>query len=344
MYDNGNNRTNVHSYSWSIPLCWECALARTGMMYLVTELRVTELRVTPDMRTNHLLSFRCSPKCPLTFTTIKSDSYTLQFNAMGRTVLITGCSEGGMGAALAKEFQQQGDRVFATARNVSKMASLKAMGIETLILDVTSEDSIQACISQVSSVTGGSLDILVNNAGKGLCMPAIDLSIQEAKEIFDLNFWAILRMSQVCLPLLQQAARAHGHALLVNQTSVSSVLGAPFWSAYNTSKAAAAMLIQNMRLELAPFGIKVIDLKTGGEIEKFSTGDMNSAGQEPGVWAKNVVSDLKKHNPSNIIWRGKSSTQIWLASHLPTTTLDSTMKKVASLDVLEKRIHGKTLQ
>ncbi|OQD76291.1 hypothetical protein PENANT_c127G06394 [Penicillium antarcticum] len=288
---------------------------------------------------------------------------------MARTVLITGCSEGGMGAALAKEFHQQGDRVFATARNVSKMTSLKAMGIETLILDVTSEDSIQACISQVSSVTGGSLDILVNNAGKGLCMPAMDLSIQEAKEVFDLNFWAILRMSQVCLPLLQQAARAHGHALLVNQTSVSSVLGAPFWSAYNTSKAAAAMLIQNMRLELAPFDIKVIDLKTGGvntnihdndpvchlpssspytvlqrEIEKFSTGDMNSAGQEPGVWAKNVVSDLKKHNPSNIIWRGKSSTQIWLASHLPITTLDSTMKKVASLDVLEKKIHGKTLQ
>lgn len=274
-----------------------------------------------------------------------------------------------MGAALAKEFHRQGDRVFATARSLSKMASLKAMGIETLALDVVSENSIQACISQVSSLTGGSLDVLVNNAGRGLCMPVADLSISEAKEVFELNFWAILRMSQVCLPLLQQAAREHGHALLVNQTSVSSVLGAPFWSAYNTSKAAAAMLIQNMRLELAPFGIKVIDLKTGGvntnihnndpvchlptgspytvlqkEIEKFSTGDMNSVGQEPGVWAKNVVGDLKKHNPPNIIWRGKSSSQISFASLLPITMLDSPMKKIASLDVLERKIAGKSPQ
>ncbi|CAL5870366.1 uncharacterized protein PFLUO_LOCUS4602 [Penicillium psychrofluorescens] len=288
---------------------------------------------------------------------------------MARTVLITGCSDGGMGAALAKEFHRQGDRVFATARTLSKMASLKAAGIETLALDVVSEDSIQACLNQVSSLTGGSLDILVNNAGRGFCMPVADISITEAKEVFDLNFWAILRMSQVCLPLLQNAARAHGRALLVNQTSVSSVVGAPFWSAYNTSKAASSMLIQNLRLELAPFGIMVIDLKTGGvktnihnndpvchlptsspyaavkeEIEKFSKGDINSAGQDPGVWAKNVVGDLNKHNPPNIIWRGKSSTQIWIASLLPTTALDSTLKKLASLDVFEKSLNGKPQQ
>jgi len=57
---------------------------------------------------------------------------------MPRTALTTGCSDGGMGAALAKEFHRRGYRVFATSRNPSKMASLKALGIEAFTLDVTS--------------------------------------------------------------------------------------------------------------------------------------------------------------------------------------------------------------
>jgi NADP-dependent 3-hydroxy acid dehydrogenase YdfG len=77
-----------------------------------------------------------------------------------RTVLITGCSDGGMGAALAKEFHQAGLHVIATARDVSKMTGLTSLGIETLPLDIQSESSIQACFAKVSD-----LDILINNAG-----------------------------------------------------------------------------------------------------------------------------------------------------------------------------------
>ena len=283
---------------------------------------------------------------------------------MPRTVLITGCSDGGMGASLAKEFHSRGDRVFATARNPSKMASLKTVGIETLQLDVVSEQSIQACVRQVSSLTGGSLDVLVNNAGRALCMPLTDLPIAEAKQVFDINFWAILRMSQIFFPLLRQAARTNGHALLVNQTSVSSIGGAPFFGAYNTSKAAAAMLVQNLRLELAPFGIKVIELKTGAvktnihdndpvcqlppespytaikeEIAKFSKGDdrkMNE--QDPTIWARNVVNDLDKTHPPIIIWRGTAASRVRLASVLPLTLFDSIFRKVSKLDVLEQRL------
>jgi NAD(P)-dependent dehydrogenase (short-subunit alcohol dehydrogenase family) len=268
-----------------------------------------------------------------------------------------------MGAHLAHEFHGRGDRVFATARNPSKMESLKAAGIEAITLDVESEESIQACFSQVSSLTDGSLDILVNNAGRGYCMPLTDVSIAEAKKVFDLNFWAILRTTQVFLPLLLKAARSHGRALLVNQTSVSSVLGSPFFGVYNTSKAAAAMLIQNLRVELGPFGIQVIDLKTGGvrtnihdndpechlppdslfmavqhEIGKLSKGDIGMDSQDARVWAKNVVSDLDKDNPPHIIWRGKSASQIKMASKLPISMLDSTLKKVAKLDVLEQKL------
>lgn len=76
-----------------------------------------------------------------------------------RTVLITGCSDGGTGAALAEAFHNSGLRVLATARDAKKMQGLTTLGIETLELDVLSESSISACVDKFDS-----LDILVNNA------------------------------------------------------------------------------------------------------------------------------------------------------------------------------------
>ena len=86
---------------------------------------------------------------------------------MGKSVLITGCSEGGIGDALAMEFYSKGARVFASARNLNKIKHLKAMGIETLSLDVTSPELIETAVATVCKATGGTLDILVNNSGKG---------------------------------------------------------------------------------------------------------------------------------------------------------------------------------
>lgn len=84
-----------------------------------------------------------------------------------KTVLITGCSPGGAGHALAKAFHNKGLRVFATARNPSKIQSLMDLGIETLQLDVTDEKSICEAVEQVSKLTNGTLDFLVSNAGEG---------------------------------------------------------------------------------------------------------------------------------------------------------------------------------
>lgn len=76
-----------------------------------------------------------------------------------RIVLITGCSDGGTGAALAEAFRNSGLRVIATSRNIKKMDYLASLGVETLELDVLSESSISACVGKLDS-----LDILVNNA------------------------------------------------------------------------------------------------------------------------------------------------------------------------------------
>lgn len=84
-----------------------------------------------------------------------------------KSVLITGCSVGGIGDALAKEFHRNGLRVFATARNPTKIEHLEKLGLETLPLDVVDETSIKAAVKTVQGLTGGTLDILVNNSGSG---------------------------------------------------------------------------------------------------------------------------------------------------------------------------------
>lgn len=182
---------------------------------------------------------------PPNFCRIFSSTTALMLNkkmaSSKRTVLITGCSEGGMGAALAIAFHEAGLHVYATARDLSKMTQLASLGIETIVLDIQSGSSIAACVDKLSS---RKLDILVNNAGASASMPISDLSLIEAKKIFDINVWSQLAITQALLPLLLKSK-----GMIVNQTSVVSTTAIPFQSAYNASKAAMAIFSDTMRLE-----------------------------------------------------------------------------------------------
>ncbi|KAK7900357.1 NADPH-dependent 1-acyl dihydroxyacetone phosphate reductase [Exophiala xenobiotica] len=283
---------------------------------------------------------------------------------MARTILITGCSDGGLGAALAAQFHQHGDRVLATARNPAKMESLKKLGIETLTLDVLSDDSIRACVKEVSALTGGSLDMLVNNAGAGYGMPILDASMDEIERLYRLNVLSVLRVTQLFFPLLRAAAPG---STVVNQTSVASTMGLPWQGAYNSSKAAIASFSETMRLEFQPFGIKVIDLKTGAvktpffenmaqqhtaglpedsvympikdKVQKIMDGDFGGMEiQDVNKWAKNVAGDLSKRHPAAQIWRGTSATMAWIGTFMPVGTFDSMVRKLTGTDILEKKL------
>lgn len=146
-----------------------------------------------------------------------------------KTVLITGCSTGGIGAGLAEVFREKGYHVFATARTPSKipMSLAEAPNVTVLTLDVVSSDSIAAAVQKVNEETGGKLDVLVNNSGQNVVTPGLDASIEEGKSLFDLNFWAILAMIQGFAPLL---IKAKGY--IVNNTSVSGVIPIQFSSMY----------------------------------------------------------------------------------------------------------------
>ena len=277
-----------------------------------------------------------------------------------RSVLITGCSDGSLGAALAITLHKAGLHVYATARNPHKMKGLAAEGIETLALDVLSETSIAECVKKITS-----LDILINNAGMGYSMPISDISISAAKQAFDLNVWAYIAVTQAFLPLLIKAPEG----MVVNQTSLTAVVSVPFQSVYNASKAAAAMFTDCLRLELEPFGIKVVDLRTGNVKSNMlatlaalqptlpedsiympardvlepviQQRHFQDAGIPADQWAKEVVGDLLKKNPPWTIWRGESACLVRVGSCLPAGTLNGALKQMVKLPEISKKIQEK---
>lgn len=85
--------------------------------------------------------------------------------ASPKTALVTGTSEGGIGDAIAQDLHRRGFRVFAAARNLSKVQHLANLGLDVVQMDVADSAAIEAAVAHVQEATGGKLDMLVNNAG-----------------------------------------------------------------------------------------------------------------------------------------------------------------------------------
>ncbi|KAH8691573.1 hypothetical protein BGW36DRAFT_388605 [Talaromyces proteolyticus] len=171
-----------------------------------------------------------------------------------KTVLITGCSTGGIGWAMAKNFQQRGFYVFATARNPPKTADLAELSdIEILELDVTVPKSIVHCKEIVAKRTGGRLDVLVNNAGVEFNSPLLDTDVAEAKRLYDVNVWGPLVMVQVFAPLLIEAK-----GVVFNQSSIDGALNMVWAGIFASSKSAVARMSETLRVEFEPLGVRVV--------------------------------------------------------------------------------------
>lgn len=224
-----------------------------------------------------------------------------------KTVLITGCTDGTAGAALARQFHLRGLRVFATSRKVENMAGLAAMGIETLALDVTSSQQIREVVAAVrerilgkstrNAEEGGTeeeeeegdrneakLDILVNNAGYWNLMTLADQDLNAARQMFEINYFGLLAVTQAFLPLLvrtpiisssagqvskTKSGSKHHHSVIANVGSISSLVAPPYQGIYAASKAAVAASTNTLRLELAPLGVKVVHILAGGLATRF---------------------------------------------------------------------------
>ncbi|KAI1269929.1 NAD(P)-binding protein [Xylariaceae sp. FL1019] len=175
-----------------------------------------------------------------------------------KTVLVTGCTPGGIGHSICLEYQKQGLHVIATARRTEVLAELAGLGLSTVELDVTDAESIKRCHDEVVEITGGKLDILVNNAGKTHTHPALDISLSDVRSTFETNVFSIMAMVQAFIDLLIPAK-----GLIVNISSLSSVTPYLFGSVYCASKAAVSAYSRTLRFELAPFDVRVMVSLTG---------------------------------------------------------------------------------
>ncbi|KAI1397738.1 putative short-chain dehydrogenase/reductase [Hypoxylon fuscum] len=262
---------------------------------------------------------------------------------MPKTVLITGCGPGGIGSALATEFYMRGHRVIASGLSDQLLAHLQDRGIETTVLDVTSQPSIEQAVAHVTKLTGGTLDILINNAGVLHVMPFADTSVDAARRLFDINVLGVFAVTRAFLPLLLASAKKNranggGDALVANIGSVNSEIRPPFFGIYNASKAAVEVLGASIRPELAPLGVRVVTVKTGSiKSELFSNAPATRLPEdslyqpvrefvegrkmlekapytEPEAYAKKVVDELLRPSVKHVIWQGGLTTFAWILS------------------------------
>ncbi|KAJ5731136.1 short-chain dehydrogenases/reductase [Penicillium malachiteum] len=275
-----------------------------------------------------------------------------------KTVLITGCSGGGLGEAMAKVYHAKGFRVFATVRNMTKLGSLSDnKDITILDLDVTSSESIAQCAKVVEKHTGGTLDILVNNAGMSTVMPLLDTSIDEAKKLYNTNVWSVVAMAQEFSPMLIKA-----QGVICNISSVTGEMTFAWHGVYGSSRSAGTRISETLRLEMAPLGVRVVTVVLGGvktngnDPTKIADLELPSDSYYHQIWstidrhkkvlvhpgkadvdvtANNIVKDVLGRN-ENFIRHGAASTLSWFCNtFLPYGLFTSLINKESGLKYLE---------
>ncbi|MDQ3204765.1 MAG: SDR family oxidoreductase [Pseudomonadota bacterium] len=177
--------------------------------------------------------------------------------------LITGCSSG-IGRALADAFKAAGYEVWASARKAEDVAGLAALGFTAVQLDVNDGPALEQLSERINQQTVG-LDVLINNAGYGAMGPLLGGGVPAMQRQFETNVFAIVGVTRAMFPVLRR-----GKGIVVNIGSVSGVLVTPFAGAYCASKAAVHALSDALRMELAPFHVRVMEVQPGAIESSFA--------------------------------------------------------------------------
>ncbi len=170
-------------------------------------------------------------------------------------VLVTGVSSG-IGRAVANAFAAKGFEVFGTSRD--PQTTEPVAGVELVRLDVTDDASVSAAVSTVVQ-RAGRIDVLVNNAGAGVFGAAEETSTAQAQQLFDTNFFGLLRLTREVLPYL----RAQRSGRIINIGSVLGFLPSPYGSVYAASKHAVEGYSESLDHETREFGVRVSVVEPG---------------------------------------------------------------------------------
>jgi NAD(P)-dependent dehydrogenase (short-subunit alcohol dehydrogenase family) len=172
-----------------------------------------------------------------------------------KVVLVTGATSG-IGKATAELLASKGHRVFGTSRDP---AGKSASGFELLQLDVTSDESVAACVNAVTERTGGRIDVLHNNAGTGIIGAAEEITPEEGMRLFQINFFGVMRMTNAVLPFM----RARKAGTVINMSSSGGVAALPFAALYCATKFALEGYTEALRHELRPFNVAAVIVAPG---------------------------------------------------------------------------------
>ena len=207
----------------------------------------------------------------------------LEMSSM-KVALVTGVSSG-IGKATAARLAEIGFRTFGTVR----ADSAPQANVELVDLDVRDANSAEECVATVFE-RAGRIDVLVNSAGSALTGAAEETSLGEARDLFDTNFFGLMRMTQAVLP----AMRAQRAGRIINISSVLGFLPAPFMSVYAATKHAVEGYSESLDHEVRGFGVRVIVVEPG--FTRTSLGHHSRAAQQPlsdyGPERKRVVARL----------------------------------------------------
>jgi NAD(P)-dependent dehydrogenase (short-subunit alcohol dehydrogenase family) len=179
-------------------------------------------------------------------------------------VLITGCSSG-LGQASARLFRSAGYTTVATSRRGDDMAELRALGCETLPLDVTDEASRCAAVEAIET-RHGAVGVLINNAGYGQYGPIEEIPLDLIRRAFETNVFGLIRMSQLVLP----AMRRNGRGRIVNVSSLAGRVCSQGGGVYHMTKFAVEALADALRPEVKPFGIDVVNVLPGPFVSNYA--------------------------------------------------------------------------
>ncbi|MDH5369542.1 MAG: SDR family oxidoreductase [Gammaproteobacteria bacterium] len=178
-----------------------------------------------------------------------------------KTILITGCSSG-IGLFVAQSLQQQGYRVFSTARKKEDVTKLNAMGLESLQLDLDDSHSIQSAVKEVLNRTNGTLYALFNNGAYGQAGAVEDLSREVLRQQFETNVFGWHELTNLIIPVMLK----QGYGRIIQNSSVLGFVALKFRGAYSASKYAIEGLSDTLRQELIGTNI-FISLVEPGPIE-----------------------------------------------------------------------------
>lgn len=194
---------------------------------------------------------------------------------MSKTILITGASRG-FGRIWTEAFLKRGDRVIATSRNVDSLQDLVDTYGEAIMavqLDITQKAD---CIRIVQKAVDrfGVIDTLISNAGYSVFGAIEENSEKEARDLFDVNVFGNLWMTQAILPIFRRQKRGH----IIQLSSVLGINALPTMGIYSATKFAVEGYSEALQAEVKDFGIHVTMVEPNSfKTDFFATSAINSA-------------------------------------------------------------------